>query len=84
MCNGSCYLSEKLKQVDEQGSKKFPNSVEKKPNINLPILLQSRNDSPFLGIFDLNNRPFIEVSNIYISSYSSEIFHPPQTRSFLI
>ena len=80
MCNGKCYLSRQLGKVKEKEEKNALISAEEKTAETLYI---QEIKNPFPGIIceTLSESPFIEVLDLYASSYIREVFHPPRTHS---
>ncbi|MCB9202511.1 MAG: hypothetical protein H6604_05635 [Flavobacteriales bacterium] len=77
-CNGKCYLAKELEKSDEENDKKQPKEVSKKkiefnficPDFQIDLPRKSR----------ITKKKFYTFKNIPISSYSEELFHPPELR----
>jgi hypothetical protein len=75
-CNGNCHLAKELKKIDDKEQKELPKAVLEKSEINLFICAFTFNfDRP---LNNKNNKVKFYYTNLLVTSYYSDIFHPPQ------
>lgn len=76
-CNGKCHLMKKLKEADKEEQNQLPQNFKEKSEIEychyFTNYLFGNNKS-----FEFQNESFFDYKFTYLSSYHTDIFHPPK------
>lgn len=76
-CNGKCYLSEKLKEAEEQEEKQAPTSKKERLEV-VYYYAKSAFDFLFYTDYFLSKLNPACVDEFYTSSFTADIFRPPK------
>ncbi|MCB0628144.1 MAG: hypothetical protein R2824_31560 [Saprospiraceae bacterium] len=83
LCSGKCYLSDQLKKAEEKKQQDLPNSVQEKASTTLYI--HDLSESAKVIITSNYHEPsFLELCDLFPTTFTFDIFHPPRPVSFII